>query len=113
MGMASSLPVLFPDRPSACGWLYGALVIRGEVVSLPTLTVVWFRPPTEADLDPPILTTPWSATLCGSSGPLWFWSDMWAGFVSVSGLECEACIRVDDSDPTQGWVPSPLAITAG
>jgi hypothetical protein len=108
MGMASSLPVLFPDRPSACGWLYGAFVMSGEVVSLPVLSVVEFYP-----VGPDDFTQ--ECDLCGSSGPLWSWVDIWSGGISVSGVECEACIRDDDggAEPTQGWVPSPLAITAG
>lgn len=110
MYMADSvLPVLFPDRASTCGWLYGAFVLDGEVITPPTLTLVWFTP---FRADPAYDFNP-ACDMCGCSGPLWEWVDLWAGGVSVSGIECESCIRSDDGDPTQSWVPSPLALTAG
>jgi hypothetical protein len=101
------LPVLSRDHQTVCGWLYGACVIKGEVVSLPALGHLVFTPVTPEDE----IT---ECESCGEVRPLWAWSDAWAGWLSsISGVECEDCIKVDDGDPTQGWVPSPLALTSG
>lgn len=112
-----SLPALSPDHVTSCGWLYGAFVMDGEVVDLPSLTVVHFTPigpgaTLMGDIDPddPELFSCDSCGLTSAQGQLWSWSDIWAGGVDLSGVECRDCILDDGGEPTQGWVPSPLAL---
>lgn len=122
----NAFPPLSEDYPTQCGWNYGPSPaippipanptygwpeVPGRPAEPATITLIRFDPfgPTPQGDEPA------RCDMCDATSddtPLWWWSDQWSGGVSVGGMECAACLRTSD-DPTMGWCPSPLQITAG